>query len=161
MYTLKVPLCGAVTRYLKVYAPLLTLVAGQSARARSIPLNAGSLALHSLPSGISSWCLPAALPMRMPFQSYSAWVPPAATAALHAADFGFSGPSAWHCDTRLTGSPIEPCADAGAAARVVRASGARPATATAATLRGADGAGMGNSSKRSLGMRNSGRNPWG
>ncbi|MDQ0962881.1 hypothetical protein QFZ66_006759 [Streptomyces sp. B4I13] len=32
--------------------------------------------------------------MRMPFQSYSAWVPPAATAARQAPDLGLSGPSA-------------------------------------------------------------------
>ncbi|CAM5449426.1 hypothetical protein SFUMM280S_03717 [Streptomyces fumanus] len=69
MYTLKVPLCGAVTRYLNTYAPLSTGVAGQSARARSRPLNSGSPALHSSPSGMRSWCRPAASPMRMPFQS--------------------------------------------------------------------------------------------
>ncbi|CAM5688230.1 hypothetical protein SGRIM128S_03766 [Streptomyces griseomycini] len=69
MYTLKVPLCGAVTRYLKVYDPLFTLVAGQSARARSSPLNCSLFALHSLPSGMSSWWRPPASPMRMPFQS--------------------------------------------------------------------------------------------
>jgi hypothetical protein len=54
---------------LKVYEPLLTLVAGQSARGRSSPLNSSLFALHSLPSGISAWCCPFASPMRMPFQS--------------------------------------------------------------------------------------------
>lgn len=91
---MNVPLCWAVTRYLKVYGPLFTAVAGQSARGRSRPLNSGSFALHSLPSGIRSWCRPFTSPIRMPFQSYRAWGPPAATAARHAADVGFSGFSA-------------------------------------------------------------------
>ncbi|KPH98898.1 hypothetical protein OK074_6153 [Actinobacteria bacterium OK074] len=93
-YTVKVPLCGAVTRYSKVYGPLVTEVAGQSVRARSMPLNSSLAALHSFPSGISSRWRPAASPIRTPFQSYSACVPPAATAARHAAERGFSGPSA-------------------------------------------------------------------
>jgi hypothetical protein len=42
--TLKVPLCGAVTRYSKVHDPLCTLVAGQSARARSSSLNSSLFA---------------------------------------------------------------------------------------------------------------------
>ncbi|MDQ0962880.1 hypothetical protein QFZ66_006758 [Streptomyces sp. B4I13] len=51
---MKVPLCGAVTRYANVVGPLSTAVAGQSSRARSSPSNSSLPALHSLPSGISS-----------------------------------------------------------------------------------------------------------
>lgn len=73
--------------------------------------------------------------MFTPFQSYSACVPPAATAATHAADFGFSGPSAKHAETRLTGSVIEPCAAAGIAERPVSAIGVTPSVTIAAALR--------------------------
>lgn len=119
-----------------MWLPAFMGVDGQSARGRSSPLNLSLPALHSLPSGISSRCLPAALAMLTPFQSYSAWVPPAATAAWQAADRGLSGPSAKQAETRLTGSLSEPWAAAGAAETPVSASGATPsATTVPATLR--------------------------
>ncbi|CAM5739369.1 hypothetical protein SMICM304S_00650 [Streptomyces microflavus] len=115
--------------------PAFTGEAGQSARGRSSPLNLSLAALHSLPSGINSRCLPAALAILTPFQSYSACVPPAATAALHAADTGLSGPSAKHADTRLTGSVSEPWASAGVAASPASANGAKPRATIPAALR--------------------------
>ena len=62
-------------------------------------------------------------------------MPPACTAALHAADFGLSGPSAKQAETRLTGSVIEPCAAAGLAVSTVSASGAMPVSAIPVALR--------------------------
>lgn len=69
MYRSNAPLCGAVARYLKVNEPLFTVVAGQSARAMSSPLNSALPALHSCPSGTLDRLCPAASPSRTPFQS--------------------------------------------------------------------------------------------
>jgi hypothetical protein len=44
------------------------------------------------------------------FQSYTAWVPPSAMAALQAADCGCSAPSCQHVYVRLAGDEVEPWA---------------------------------------------------
>src|SRR5689334_4413558 len=113
-------------------APALTLVVGQSERGRSSPANLARPPLHSLPSGMTSRSRPSTPGTRMLSQSVTS--APAATAALHAAEFICAGVPAPHTTERLAGVDIAPCACAGAPN--TRAPSRAPmAAATMASLR--------------------------
>ena len=128
-----------VTRYWKVNAaPAGTVVVGQSARARSRPLNVASPPLHSFPSGIFCRSWPLTLGTRRLSQPVNDIEPPvAASAARQAADLAAVPPSGPHSSARLGGVPIAPCAWAGAAASAIQDSTAAADTAMAG-LRRAD-----------------------
>ncbi len=94
MYSVMTPWWGAVTRKLKVFAPAVTEVAGQSVRAQSRARYLSRLAEQRWPSGMIWRLCPLALAMLTSFQSYSGWVPLSATRSLQTCDLGVSGPSA-------------------------------------------------------------------
>src|SRR3954453_23825640 len=96
-------------------APAVSLVEGQSARARSRPLYASIPPLHSLPSGMTCRSRPFTSATRM--LSHSATSAPAATAALQAAEPFCCAVPAPHAYARLTGLDGAPCASAAAGSR--------------------------------------------
>src|SRR3569833_883450 len=114
-------------------APAVTFVDGQSARARSRPLNLAMPPLHSLPSGITVRSLPLTFATRM--LSQSATSAPTATAALHASDDFCAAVPMPQATDRDTGVCSAPCACAGVASTVTaRNASAAPATAARARI---------------------------
>jgi hypothetical protein len=105
-------LCGIVVAYaMSRVLPAVTLVAGQSDRARSSPENSGRSPLHRLPSGMNCLSRPAT-PGTRRLSKLPNGRPLAAEAALHAAPAEASLPGV-HAAVRLIGLVVAPWARAG------------------------------------------------